>query len=41
MVFASTLRKKGLAYNKIHSDMFATLGDDAPALSRVQEWVAE
>ena len=35
------LQKKGLPPKDIHSDMVATLGDEAPALSTVQKWAAE
>ena len=35
------LQKKELAPKNIHTDMTATLGDDAPALSTVKKWAAE
>uniref|UniRef100_UPI00358E57AE histone-lysine N-methyltransferase SETMAR-like n=1 Tax=Myxine glutinosa TaxID=7769 RepID=UPI00358E57AE len=35
------LHKKGLPPKKIHMDMVATLGDDAPSYSMVKNWVAE
>ena len=35
------LHKKGLGAKDLHADMVATLGDDAPAISIVQKWVAE
>ena len=34
------LQKKGLVPKDIHTDMVATLGDDAPALSTVKKWAA-
>lgn len=33
--------KKGLYAKGIHADFFATLGDDGPGLSKVQNCVAE
>ena len=35
------LQIKGLTPKDIHTDMAATLRDDAPALSTVQKWTAE
>ena len=35
------LQKKELAPKDIHADMFATLGDDFPALSIVKKWATE
>ena len=35
------LQKKGLAPKDIHTNMVATLGDDAPALSTVKKRVAD
>ena len=35
------LQKKGITTKEIHTDMFSTLGDDAPALSTVKKWAAE
>ena len=35
------LHKKGLAPKDIHTDMVATLGEDAPSYATIKRWVAE
>lgn len=39
--FIEYLQKKSLATKDIHTDIVATLGDDALDLYQVQEWAAE